>query len=212
MFAVDEWAKRQNSRVLNPQAIKNVSSAVLSGRTVQVYSPWPISGEPPAFVEQTENGEEYDVRLDVCGGSRTALCLAPRILALGIGCRRGVHQSALERAFRELLAASGVQAGAVFAAASIDLKRDEPGLLAFCEGRGWPCRFYTAQELETAQGDFTASAFVQRVTGVDNVCERSAVLASGGGLYWKKSAGNGVAMALAIAPYAPTWRWQDDGK
>lgn len=212
VFAVDEWAKRQNSRVLNPQAIKNVSSAVLSGRTVQVYSPWPISGEPPAFVEQTENGEKYDVRLDVCGGSRTALCLAPRILALGIGCRRGVHQSALERAFRELLAASGVQAGAVFAAASIDLKRDEPGLLAFCEGRGWPCRFYTAQELETAQGDFTASAFVQRVTGVDNVCERSAVLASGGGLYWKKSAGNGVAMALAIAPYAPTWRWQDDGK
>ena len=212
VFAVDEWAKRQNCRVLNPGTIKRVSSNLLAGKTVRVYSPWPIGGDPPQHVEQTGDAERYDVRVDVCGGSRTALCLAPRILALGIGCRKGVEQAALEKAFHELLAASGVQAGAVFAAASIDLKKNEPGLLAFCESHGWPCRFYTAGQLEEARGDFTASAFVQSVTGVDNVCERSAVLASGGSLYWKKRAGNGVTMALGISPYAPTWRWQDNGE
>ena len=36
---------------------------------------------------------------------------------------------------------------AVKLAASIDLKRDEPGLFSFCEQRGWPLRFYTAAEL-----------------------------------------------------------------
>lgn len=212
VFAVDEWAKRQNCRVLNPNAIKAVSSAVLAGKTVRFYSPWPIAGDPPEHVEQTGDAERYDVRVDVCGGSRTALCLAPKILALGIGCRRGVGQAALEKAFHALLAVSGVQAGAVFTAASIDLKENEPGLLAFCASHGWPCRFYTAGQLAQVRGDFTASAFVQGVTGVDNVCERSAVLASGGSLYWKKRAGNGVTMALAISPYAPTWRWQDDGE
>ena len=59
-------------------------------------------------------------------------------------------------------------------------------------------------------GDFAASPFVERVTGVDNVCERSAVLGSGGEILVKKQAGNGVTMALALAPYSPDWRWKDE--
>ena len=39
---------------------------------------------------------------------------------------------------------------------------------------------------------------MKNVTGVDNVCERSAVLGSGGGrLLLKKNAGNGVTAAVA---------------
>ena len=41
-------------------------------------------------------------------------------------------------------------------------------------------------------GQFTPSAFVASVTGVDNVCERSAVKASGGTLLLPKTAGGGV--------------------
>ena len=56
---------------------------------------------------------------------------------------------------------------------------------------------------------FTASAFVERTTGVDNVCERGAVLAAGGPLYARKHAGGGVTMALAWKPFRLDWRWQD---
>ena len=211
VFAVDEWAKRQNCCVVNPGRIKEVSGAVLAGKTVRVFSPWPINGDAPAGVEQTQD-ENCDVRLDVRSWDGKALHLAPRILVLGVGCRKGTPQAALETAFQELLAQSGVVEQSVRAAASIDLKQAEPGLLAFCQAHGWPCQFYPAARLEAAQGDFTPSAFVRQVTGVDNVCERSAVLASKGSLYWKKSAGNGVTMALAQIPYKPTWRWRDDGE
>ncbi len=68
---------------------------------------------------------------------------------------------------------------AIFGAASIDVKENEPGLLAFCAAHGWPCRFYSAAALGAVEGTFTASAFVARTVGVDNVCERSAVLRSG---------------------------------
>ena len=54
---------------------------------------------------------------------------------------------------------------------------------------------------------FTASEFVSSVTGVDNVCERSAVLACGGKLIKAKTAGEGVTMALAAAEYDPDWTW-----
>lgn len=212
LFAVDEWARRQNGQVVEPERIRNVSAAVLSGGTVRVFSPWPIGGERPPGVAVAEDGDDCEVRLDVRSSGGGCLHIAPRILTLGVGCRRGTGREALERAFAALVERSGVWPEAVAGAASIDLKREEQGLLDFCAAHGWPCRFYSAARLEAAEGAFTPSAFVKDVTGVDNVCERSAVLASGGTLYWKKSAGEGVTMALAAAPYAPDWRWKADGE
>ena len=61
----------------------------------------------------------------------------------------------------------------------------------------------------SAPGQFTPSSFVQSVTGVDNVCERAAVLDAGGSLFYPKFACNGVTFALACRPFAPDWRWQN---
>ena len=56
-----------------------------------------------------------------------------------------------------------------------------------------------AEELSKVEGDFTPSDFVESVVGVSNVCERSAVLASGGGkLLLRKTSLNGVTLAIAI--------------
>lgn len=208
-FAVDEWAKRQNCVVLQPHKIKEVSAAVLAGRTVGVNSDFPISGEPPRCVRIADD-QTCDLRLSIRRQDRDVLQLVPRIGVLGIGCRKGITPEALETALAQMLARAGICEQAIVAAASIDLKKEEPGLLRFCASHGWPLRTYSAKELAAVQGRFSTSAFVQQVTGVDNVCERSAVLESGGTLYSKKNAGNGVTMALALQPYAPDWRWQDE--
>ena len=63
------------------------------------------------------------------------------------------------------------------------------------EKHGWPVSIYSAEELEQVPGEFTASEFVRRVAGVDNVCERSAVLCAGGPLVLGKLARDGVTMA-----------------
>ena len=70
--------------------------------------------------------------------------------------------------------------------------------------------FYTAAALRTAKGRFTSSGFVQSITGVDNVCERAAVLAADGVLFIPKWARDGVTLAVALAPFAPDWRWKND--
>ena len=46
------------------------------------------------------------------------------------------------------------------------------------------------------EGDFTPSAFVRGVTGVDNVCERAA-MAGAEKLILKKTAMDGVTVAIA---------------
>lgn len=207
LFAVDEWAKRQHCAVTDPHGIKAVSAKILAGRTVRVRSEWPIEGQCPEGVSLTD-GPDWDVRVDVRrhdGG----LCLAPKALVLGVGCRRGTSREALETAFRELCEEQNLWPEAVCAAATIDLKAEEAGLLDFCAAHGWPLETYSAEELRRAEGTFTASAFVERTTGVDNVCERGAVLAAGGPLLTGKHAGNGVTMALAWRTFRLDWRWKD---
>ena len=129
---------------------------------------------------------------------------------LGVGCRRDTPQAALERAFTKLLEASGLSPLAFCKVCSIDLKQGEPGLLAFCRAHGLPLETFSPLALRDVKGTFSSSAFVQSVTGVDNVCERSAVLGSGGELLVKKQTGDGVTMAVALSPFSPDWRWRDE--
>ena len=72
---------------------------------------------------------------------------------------------------------------------------------------GWPVRFFSAEALERLEGEFTGSPFVKRTVGVDNVCERSAALASGGALIGKKYVFGGVTLAMAQKPYEMDWTW-----
>ena len=96
---------------------------------------------------------------------------------------------------------------AIRSAASIDLKSGEEGLLRFCGKHGWPIRFYTAEELGRAEGNFSGSDFVRSVAGVDNVCERAAVLKSSGKLRETKYAQDGVTFALAEEEASFDWSW-----
>ncbi len=208
-FAADEWAKRQNCTVVNPERIKAVSGKILEGRTVFVGGEFPVSGTPPEGVAWTD-GPDWDVYCGVRRPVGTPLHLAPKIAVLGVGCRRGTRLETLEAAFLQFLDAENLCAESICAAASIDLKKDEPGLLAFCKSCGLPLKTASAEALAAIPGTFAASEFVQRTTGVDNVCERSAVWASGGVLAAKKRAWNGVTLALALSPYGLDWRWQNE--
>lgn len=208
LFAVDEWAKRQGCIVAEPERIKRVSGALLAGKCVHFTADWPIQGTPPAGVQPAAGGcADFALTLTPTG---QALHIVPRIAVLGIGCRRGITAEHLEAAFAAFCRESGLTPQGVAAAASIDLKRDEPGLRAFCAAHGFAFETFSAAQLAAVEGRFSSSGFVQSVTGVDNVCERSAVLGSGGTLYCKKQAGGGVTMAAAMAPFAPDWRWQDE--
>ena len=59
-----------------------------------------------------------------------------------------------------------------------------------------PVHFYTPQQLRDVAGDFTPSDFVRSVTGVDNVCERAALL-DAEKLIVQKTARDGVTVAVA---------------
>ena len=207
VFAVDLWAKKQGMIVLQPERIKQLSSAVLRGEEIAVFCPWPIAGASPAQVRLSDSAECAAAVVSFRREETDALQLVPRVLTLGIGCRRGTPAETLERQLRLFCEARGILPQAIRCAASVDRKRDEEGLLRFCRSHGWTPVFYTAEELRAAEGSFTSSPFVEAQTGVDNICERAAVLQSGGNLIEKKYASDGVTFALAESPPEPDWSW-----
>lgn len=131
------------------------------------------------------------------------LQLIPRCIVAGVGCKKGMPVDKIEHAVQEAFAKAGLRMEALCAVASIDLKKEEVGLQEFCEIRNVPFETYAAEELQAVPGIYSASEFVSGVTGVDNVCERSAVKyasehgANDGELLLRKQAQDGVTVALA---------------
>ena len=85
---------------------------------------------------------------------------------------------------------------AVFHLVSHEIKKEEQGLLDFAKQRKLPISFFSTEELTRLEGDFSHSSFVESITGVDCVCERSA-MALGNKLVVKKTAYQGMTFALA---------------
>lgn len=305
LFAVDSWARKNGYFVSNPEKIKEVSSALLEGKTVTFCSDFPISGQVPEQLRLLqmdrsesagEMGDHFDVGAEVReqkpgehGGEATAsvperadlpnplmggealidpfdyptaalrrearalrqasspttvvseaAALSPsasgpsdavpkaaattaepealgfsvswqrreseelRIvvpsLYIGIGARKGISSEAVEQLVDRCLKELKASPLAVKAVASIDLKANEEGIFECCARHAWTFLSFSQEELARVEGDFSASAFVKEVTGVDNVCERSAVLAAGQGsrLLLRKQSLDGVTCAIAL--------------
>ena len=60
IFAVDEWAKRQNCVIPDPGKIKSISARLLAGGTVTPRTLWPVLGNPPSGVVVAQADGEYD--------------------------------------------------------------------------------------------------------------------------------------------------------
>lgn len=198
-FSVDAWAAK-NGLLIDSMELAKYFSAEILRRDLPVYSELPTEGELPPGIELAQTGDlGAAVTYRKIHPYLHTLRLIPRVLHLGIGCRRGTPQETIAQVVAETLEEYAIDPRAVAAAASIDVKADEEGLLAFARSWNIPAFFYSAQQLMQAPGEYTASSFVQERVGVDNVCERAAVLSAGAGaaLIIRKTAANGVTVALA---------------
>lgn len=211
-FAVDVFAKKNGCAIFHMKVAKEVSAALLAGKKVGFYSEYPWNGAlPEGLVEcgrdakaaEGEGSDGFSLGIAVtihksCLPFASTVQVVPKTVALGMGCRRGREKEAVCDAAQAALLENDIYEEAVFALASHELKKDEEGLQFLADKLGVPFYTYTAQELLDTQGEFEPSAFVEKVTGVDNVCERSAVHACGDGMLISKKHGwGGVTTAVA---------------
>ena len=111
---------------------------------------------------------------------RPCVHYVPRMLALGVGCRKGCDPNGIPEAVVEQLSAQGYLPEAVASVATIELKQDEPLVAALCERFGASKRIFSAGELAAIEVP-NPSARVAEVTGSASVSEAAAIAAAGGG-------------------------------
>lgn len=222
-FAVDVFAKKNGCHIFHMKAAKEVSAALLAGEKVGFYSEFPIEGvladglcvcdENGMIADlaqnvQDQNTQKMELGIAVtvhrsCSPFASTVQVVPKCLTLGLGCRRGKEAQGIAEAVLSRLKEANLYEQAFEQIASIDLKMNETGIWSLAENWHVPFLTYTQEELMDVPGTFTPSSFVKKTTGADNVCERSAVLASGyGRLLLNKKGQNGVTTAVA----AREWR------
>jgi cobalt-precorrin 5A hydrolase len=186
-FSVDTFAVENNLSIINREGIKRVSVKALEDKKVTLS----IKDYPPE--------ERVDVLVSDTPVGEYSLLLKPKMYTVGIGMKKRKEPAAVEAFFLDTLKNNGIDIKDVYALGTIDIKEDEPALCSLRDKYRIPLISFDKGILEKAQGEFSGSDFVKNTVGVDNVCERSAVLAAGAGseLILKKTAFEGMTIAIA---------------
>lgn len=131
--------------------VAEVTRAILDGRPVQLVRtrnwplpPWPGNvgehvSEPVARVLVSDENPEL--------GPLPTVTLRPPSLVVGMGCNRDTSLDALRGLLQHTLHEAGLAQASVTALTSVDVKADEPGLIALAAELGVPLRTFAADEL-----------------------------------------------------------------
>ena len=210
-FAVDVFAKTNGCYISDMTMAKEISAALVNGNSVGFASDFPWVGEIPKELhlldEEDETKEKPEMGIYVTNSYLKhpfvhTLYLVPKIITLGVGCKKDTPADTVEKVVRKACDELLIPSVSMELVASIDLKKEEQGILEYCKERNLPFETYSAEQLKEVEGSFAESKFVEETTGVDNVCERSAILGSSkhgekSNLILRKYAEDGVTAALA---------------
>jgi cobalt-precorrin 5A hydrolase len=195
--AIEMLARDNGLRLGNPAAVRRVNAALAAGKRVAVFDPLGLfavaDAQAAAFFEWVAaptvpgvpGAPDADTPLVVVDWrlgpeAPDRLYLRPQVLVAGVGCRRGAPAAdilgLLERVCRE----RGLSRDSIGVVASIEAKRDEPGLCEAAARLGAALAFFSPEQLAAVPAPHPSDT-VKRHMGVGSVCEAAAMLASGGG-------------------------------
>ncbi|MDG1118394.1 MAG: precorrin-3B C(17)-methyltransferase [Flavimaricola sp.] len=182
-------------RLADPEAAKSVMATLLSGggATVTGDAPW-LADLPP--------GEAVLIEATMAPAPAADLHFAPQRVALGVGCARNCPESELAGLVDQALEEAGISPAAVASVNTIDLKGDEPAVIALARRLGVPLRLFTASELEAeARRLQTPSDVVFGEVGCHGVSEGAALaqVGSEGTLLTPKRKTGQATCALALS-------------
>ena len=191
-FSVDVFAGENELRIVNRDGIAKVSSSALEGKPVTIC----IKGYPPEEPVDVLIADEEDSK-GLKDPAKIVLC--PKRYAIGMGCRKGKSFEELRAFAEEVLTNNEIDINDAGCIATIDVKKDEEGLKRLSQTWRMPLITFDAGLLARAEGSFSHSDTVLEKVGVDNVCERAAVLAAGrdSQIRVKKTARDGMTIAVA---------------
>jgi len=136
----------------------------------------------------------------------------PPSLVVGIGCNRGTGCAQIEEAVSRLFSEHGLSIESVRNIATIDIKRNEPGLLEFARKHRLPIEYFDKETLRKAKFPSRPSATVLKHVGTPAVCEAAALLSSGSNALIVPKVSYNRTVTIAVARFASSGEGEKRGK
>lgn len=199
--ALDLWAVNNEMTIANPEKLPSVAGKLVNEGQLTLYTDQCLEGLPDDFC-RVEKIKQADLVISPINPDKyNGLWLIPGNLFVGFGCNRGTTIAEFEQAWDDMGNEYQIDFRAVVGLASIDLKSDEEGLLAFAEKKNLPLRFFSRDEINSVVG-ISASDAAMRAIGAKAVAEPTAILAAGsvcapGRLFIRKRKWKNVTAAVA---------------
>lgn len=131
-----------------------------------------------------------------CLNSLPSVKLIPRTLNIGIGLRRGVEYNIVRQAVEQALNKINKNIYSINKIGSIDIKKNEQGLIDFTNKLNRPLFFFSKDDIEKIENNFEKSEFVKKTIGVYNVSAPVAFLL-GGSIILDKFKYDGVTVSVS---------------
>lgn len=214
--AIDVLAMQKDLAIENPGAIKIVNMALLKGERIRVHDPFGFLAKSLPNAETIDlhslkqnigsKTQVFEIDTEACVFIDDAvvelpsrvLVLRPPSLVAGIGCNRGTDSAEISTHLKRVFKSHGLAATSLKCLASIDVKKDEAGLIAAAESRRLPLVFFDREALNQVKGIKNPSPVVEKHVGVKSVCEAAAILAARNGtLIVPKQTTPNVTLAIA---------------
>jgi cobalt-precorrin 5A hydrolase/precorrin-3B C17-methyltransferase len=199
--ALDSLGRNLGFRLEAGSDLAAVGAAVVSGEKVSLVSEkrWPLGSLPENVARTEQPGAPLILisdRLEEV--TRPAVVYRPPSLVVGVGCSRGAGREEIVGLIGASLRDAGLCPDSVATLASIDVKRDEAGLLEAAGSLDVPVRFFPAEVLSTVDAP-NPSEVVRGAVGTPSVSE-AAVLSSGAELVVEKRKSANATVAIGRLP------------
>lgn len=220
---IDLWSEKNNLIIEDWKLVPQIGTRLLNNGTLRIYLEKSEVKLPEDFLRVSEPRfadiivtNKKDVYLDmhitdeVCTTEscriKGQIYLRPKNLVIGIGCNSGTSVEEIEDTVKRVLDEHNLSFLSVKSIATIDIKGNEPGLVAFAEKYDLHIDTYTPDELNSITHkaeNIEKSDIVFNSTGAYAVAEPAALLSAGSDklLVSKQKIGNmTIAVAESVAP------------
>jgi cobalt-precorrin 5A hydrolase len=193
--AVDMLAKANELHIESLEAAKRITAMQLEGMKIKLESEVSLSWGYGSIEEADYDGVVIVTSRKRVTSDKPCCILRPRNLNLGIGCRRGKSKEEILEAINKVFEANDLSLKCIRAAATVDVKSNEAGLIEACRELGCEMKIFDRESIARLESSFEGSNFVKSKIGVSAVCEPCAHLL-GGRLIVPKTIVNGITIAV----------------
>jgi cobalt-precorrin 5A hydrolase/precorrin-3B C17-methyltransferase len=199
--SLDSLGEKLGLQLERGSDLASVGAALVSGERVNLVTDrrWPL-GPLPKNVVRTDEWETPLILISdrLVETPRPAVVYRPLSLVAGVGCSRGAGAEEVLDLLRCSLTEAGLAEKSLTTLASIDVKRDEAGLLEAAEKLDVPIHFHPAEALSVV-GAPNPSELVREAVGTPSVAE-AAVISSGAELVLEKRKSANATVAIGRLP------------